>query len=282
MTSREQRVELASFLRARRSQLSPADVGLPRTARRKTAGLRREEVAQLASVGVTWYTWLEQGRDINVSIQVLDSLAQAYRLTPAEKAHLYLLAGQPSPEHPVPPQEYISPFLQRFLEHIGNNPAYITGRRWDVLAWNRAACQVIADFATMPVAERNIVRLIFTSEQYRYRSVDWEGVAQRVLAQLRANSGRYPDDAQLSALIADLQQRSPDFARWWSRHDVQERREGRKELIHPQLGSLVFDHDTFQIEDAPGLKMVVYLPANEETSSKLERLALSELKLPSI
>ena len=150
MADNELRTELANFLRIRRSQLSPAEMGLPRTARRKTPGLRREEVAQLAGVGVTWYTWLEQGRDIHVSTQVLDSLAQTFRLTPAEKAHLFLLAGQASPAQPIPPKEHVSPFLHQFLEHLGTSPAYITGRRWDVLAWNLAACQVFANFATMP------------------------------------------------------------------------------------------------------------------------------------
>ncbi|GAC1503297.1 MAG: hypothetical protein NVS2B12_14110 [Ktedonobacteraceae bacterium] len=169
MTDNELRAELANFLRIRRSQLSPAEVGLPRTARRKTAGLRREEVAQLAGVGVTWYTWLEQGRDIHVSIQVLDSLAQTFRLTPAEKAHLFLLAGQASPAQPIPQREHVSPFLYQFLEHMGNNPAYITGHRWDLLAWNRAACQVFADFAAMPIEERNIMHLLFTNEEYRSR-----------------------------------------------------------------------------------------------------------------
>jgi transcriptional regulator with XRE-family HTH domain len=274
MMDNEQRSELANFLRTRRSLLSPEEVGLPRTARRKTAGLRREEVAQLASVGVTWYTWLEQGRDIHVSTQVLDSLAQTFRLTPAEKAHLFLLAGQASPAHPVPQQEHVSPFLSRLLEHMGTNPAYITGRRWDVLAWNQAARWIIADFATMPVEERNIVRLIFTNEEFRHRCVNWEGVARRVLAQLRASSSQYQHDAQLGGLIRDLQQRSPEFARWWSRHEVQERQDGRKELIHPAVGSLVLEHSTFQIEDSPGLKMVVYLPACEETARKLEQLTL--------
>ena len=275
MTSYELRTELANFLRIRRSRLSPTEVGLPRTARRKTAGLRREEVAQLAGVGVTWYTWLEQGRDIRVSTQVLDSLAQTLRLTSAEKAHLFLLAGQSSPTYPVPPREHVSPFLSRFLEQMGINPAYITGRRWDVLAWNRAACQVIADFATMSVEERNIVRLLFLNEAYRHRSVNWEDIAQRVLAQLRASYSQYHDDADLSALILELQQRSPEFARWWSRHEVQERRDGRKEFLHPQVGSLTLEHSTFQMEDAPGLKLVVYLPADEETARKLEQLALS-------
>lgn len=273
MTENEQRSELANFLRIRRSQLSPIEVGLPRTARRKTAGLRREEVAHLAGVGVTWYTWLEQGRDIHVSTQVLESLAHTFRLTAAEKAHLFLLAGQALPLHPVPELEHVSPFLSRFLEHMGTSPAYITGRRWDVLAWNRAACRVFANFATMPVEERNIMHLIFTNEEYRRRCVDWEGVAQRALAQLRGSHSHYHDDAQLSVLILELQQRSPEFARWWSRHEVQERQEGRKEFLHPLVGSLVFEHSTFQIEDAPGLRMVVYLPACEETTRKLEQLA---------
>ena len=277
MTDNELRSELANFLRTRRSQLSPVEVGLPRTARRKTAGLRREEVAQLTGVGVTWYTWLEQGRDIHVSTQVLDSLAQTFRLTSAEKAHLFLLAGQASPAHPVPQQEHVSPFLTHFLEHMGTSPAYIMGRRWDVLAWNRAACQVFANFATMPIEERNIVRLLFINEEYRRRFVDWEGMAQRVLAQLRASSSQYHDDTHLNALIQELQQRSPEFAYWWSRHEVQERQDGRKELLHPLVGSLMLEHSTFQMEDAPGLKMVVYLPACEETAKKLEQLASREL-----
>jgi transcriptional regulator with XRE-family HTH domain len=167
MTDNEQRDELTNFLRTRRAQLSSTDVGLPRAARRKTAGLRREEVAHLAGVGVTWYTWLEQGRDIHVSVQVLESLAQTLRLSAEEKAHLFLLAGQGPPQHPVPQQEYVSPFLQKLLEQQGSSPAYITGRRWDVLAWNLAASQVIANFAALPVEERNIVRLIFTDKEFR-------------------------------------------------------------------------------------------------------------------
>jgi hypothetical protein len=231
-------------------------------------------VAQLASVGVTWYTWLEQGRDITVSTQVLESLAQTFRLTSAEKAHLFLLAGQAPPPLPVPQQEHVSPFLSHFLEHMGTSPAYITGRRWDVLAWNRAASQVIADFATIPIEERNIVRFVFTNEGYRRRCVDWEGIAQRLLAQVRGSHSQYANDAQLSALIAEVQQRSSEFACWWSRHEVQGRQDGRKELIHPHVGSLVFEHSTFQIDGSPGLKMVVYLPACEETARKLEQLSL--------
>jgi transcriptional regulator with XRE-family HTH domain len=273
MAANEQRGELANFLRARRARLSPADMGLPQTARRKTAGLRREEVAYLAGVGVTWYTWLEQGRDIHVSVQVLDSLARTLRLTPEEKAHLFLLAGQAPPQHPVPQQEYISPFLHKLLEQLGSSPAYITGRQWDVLAWNHAASQVITDFAALPPEERNIMRLIFTHEEFCRRFVDWEGIAQRILAQFRASSGQYRDDEHISTLIADLKRSSPAFARWWPRHEVQGRQDGQKVLIHPQVGLLALDHSTFQIDGSPGLKMVIYLPANAETASKLAQLS---------
>jgi transcriptional regulator with XRE-family HTH domain len=239
-------------------------------------GLRREEVAQLASVGVTWYTWLEQGRDINVSAQVLESLARALRLTPAEKAHLFLLAGQAPPPRPAPLQEPVSPFLYALLEHLGTSPAYILGPRWDVLAWNRAASLVIGDFAAVPVEKRNIVRFIFTNDDLRRRIVDWEGVAQRVLAQFRVSSSRYGGDAQFEALIADLQRLSPEFARWWPRHEVRGREDGQKEFIHSQMGSLVLVHSTFQVNDSPGLKMVVYLPASEQTARKLELLCKQE------
>lgn len=272
----EQRGELATFLRTRRARLSPADVGLPRTARRKTAGLRREEVAQLAGVGVTWYTWLEQGREINVSVQVLDSLAQTLRLSAEEKAHLFLLADQVPLPYPAPQQEQVSPFLQQLLEHQRSSPAYIMGRRWDVLAWNRAACQVITNFAALPVEERNIMRLIFTDEESRHRFVDWEAMAQGILAQFRASSSHYRDDEQLGALITDLQHCSPEFACWWPRHEVQGRRAGQKKLLHPQAGLLELDHSTFQIDGSPGLKMVIYLPANEETARKLEQLSKQE------
>jgi transcriptional regulator with XRE-family HTH domain len=276
MTNDEQRVELANFLRTRRARLSPAEVGLPQTARRKTAGLRREEVAQLASVGVTWYTWLEQGRDINVSVQVLDSLARTLQLTAEEKAHMFLLAGQVPPQHPVPLQEYVTPFLHKFLEHLGSSPAYIMGRRWDVLAWNRMACQIITNFATLPIEERNIVHLIFTNEEFRRRFVDWEGIAQRILAQFRASSSQYHDDEQFGALITYLKHHSPEFARWWPRHEVQGRQDGRKEIIHLCAGPLEFEHSTFQIDGSSGLKMVVYLPASEETARKLEQLYMQE------
>ena len=166
----------------------------------------------------------------------------------------------------------ISPFLHKFLHHLGTSPAYIPGRRWDLLAWNRAACSIFGDFAALPAQERNIVRFIFTNGELRRRLVDWEGVAQRALAQFRASSGQYTDDTQFAALIADLQHSSLEFARWWPRHEVQGRRDGRKEFIHPQVGYMALEYNTFQVNELPDLKVVVYLPASEETASKLKQL----------
>ena len=276
MDEEKRRRELADFLRTRRARITPTEVGLIQTARRKTAGLRREEVAQLASVGVTWYTWLEQGRDIHVSSQVLESLASALQLTADEQAHLFLLAGQAPPPVVSQAQERISPFLIKFLQQLGTNPAYITGRRWDLLAWNRAACTILGDFDSMPAHERNIVHFIFTNKEARSHLVDWEGTAQRILAQFRASSSQYTSDPRFAALINELQHSSSEFAQWWPRHDVQGRRDGRKEILHPLVGSLTFENSVFQPSEAPDLKVTIYLPSTDETADKLKQILMEE------
>lgn len=202
---RERRDALAGFLRARRERLTPAQVGLPPGFRRRTPGLRREEVAQLADVGTTWYTWLEQGRDVRPSAVVLDALADALRLDRDERSYLFALAGRLLPAAPVTaPVAHVSPALQTVLDSLDPNPAFVRGWRWDVYAWNRAACAVFADFAALPAGERNIVRLLFTDPQARERWEDWEGIARATLALFRADHGRHADDPAFAALIADL------------------------------------------------------------------------------
>lgn len=280
MNDAERREELADFLRTRRARLSPSDVGLPPGVRRKTVGLRREEVAQLANVGVTWYTWLEQGRDIHVSRQILESLAQVLKLNTEERAYLFSLANHPL--LPVPDdvqREEASPLLQRFLDQLEANPAYIIGRRWDLLAWNRAACAVIGDFRAIAPEQRNIVRFVFTNQEFRHRIVDWEGVAQRVLAQFRASSGRAPGDPGFAALIEDLKGSSREFRLWWPRHEVRGRQDGRKELVHPQVGHLFLEHTTFQVSEAPEQQIVVYLAAPESDTAEKIRHLLSDEQL---
>lgn len=265
--------ELGDFLRTRRNRIGPEDVGLPRGSRRRAPGLRRAEVAQLAGVSVDWYTWLEQGRPITVSTQVLESLVQALHLNTDERAHLFFLAHQQPPPARAMEPETVSPALQFFLDHQGLSPAFVTGRRWDVLAWNEAARVVFGDYKQMTAHERNTVWRMFTSPMHRQLLVDWEGHARRLLAQFRATCGRYLGDPWLTELIHDLMSASPEFRAWWPNHEVLSASEGHKTFNHPQLGSLVFELVTFQVFDAPDLTVTVYISLDEaDTPAKISQL----------
>ena len=183
--------ELADFLKTRRSRILPSQVGLPEGPRRRTSGLRREEVAQLAGIGLTWYTWLEQGRPIRVSEQVIESLARVLLLDRQECRHLYMLANQP-----LPPdiQEYggtVSPILQHVLDSLTLCPSFIADQRWNVVAWNRAACAVLGDFHTMNVRQRNVVWAMFTDDYFKLLYADWEKNAKSLLGRFRSTSGKY-------------------------------------------------------------------------------------------
>jgi transcriptional regulator with XRE-family HTH domain len=262
--------ELGDFLRTRRARLAPEDVGLPRGGRRRAPGLRRAEVAQLAGVSADWYTWLEQGRPITVSMQVLEGVVRALHLNAQEREHLFFLAHkQPPPARATEP-EIVSPTLQRFLDHQGLSPAFVVGRCWDVVAWNDAACVVLRDFGQMPTRERNVVWHFFTSSAHRQLLVDWEGDARRLLAQFRATCGRYPGDPRLTELVQDLLRCSPEFRAWWPEHEVLGTPEGHKTLNHPHAGYLFFEHMTFQVFDAPELKVNVYTPLQDaDTPAKI-------------
>lgn len=265
--------ELGDFLRTRRARLTPEDVELPRGSRRKVPGLRRAEVAEMVGISVDWYTWLEQGRPITPSTQVLERLVQALRLDANERSHLFLLAHQQPPPTLVPDPEVVSPALQHFLDHFGSRPAFVSGRRWDILAWNDAGCAVFGDFRLRTARERNTIWGIFTNPLARQFVVDWEDDARRLLAQFRSSCGRHPEDAQLTALIHDLLRCSPEFRAWWPDHEVLGPVEGRKTLNHPQVGYLLFERLTFQVLDMPDFKITVYTPVEEaDTSRKLKQL----------
>ena len=265
--------ELGDFLRTRRARLTPEDVGLLRGSRRKTPGLRRAEVAQMVGVSVDWYTWLEQGRSITPSTQVLERLVQTLRLDANERTHLFLLAQQQAPPALLLETEIVSPALQHFLDQFGTRPAFVSGRRWDILAWNDAGCAAFGDFRRMTTRERNTVWGIFTNPLSRQFVVDWEEDARHILAQFRSSCGRYPGDAQLTELIHDLMLSSPEFRAWWPDHEVRSGQEGRKTLNHPQVGYLLFERLTFQVFDTPDLKVTVYTPLEEtDTPRKLEQL----------
>jgi transcriptional regulator with XRE-family HTH domain len=252
--------ELADFLSSRRKRVSPADVGLPPTGRRRTPGLRREELAMLAGMSATWYTYLEQGRDIRVSEAVLESLARTLRLDPGERTHLFLLAhGAPPPDQDVP-AETLDPTVARLLDLLGSSPAYVTGAYWDLLGWNRAAAELFAGFGS-PEGRHNLAWWVFTDPAAREVLADWEAEAQGLLARFRAACARHPDDPRFAAMVADLSAASPQVRRWWPRHDVRSSAGGTKTLRHRRLGDLTLDHTVLQVAEAPEQKLVVYTAA---------------------
>lgn len=280
MNDQERRKELAQFLRTRRERIAPESVGLPASSRRRTPGLRREELAMLAGIGVTWYTRLEQGYAITVSSQVLESLARALGLNAVERNHLFLLAREQQPADPYPFTAAVSPALQCILDSMGISPAYIANPRWDMLAWNQAMAHVYnTDFGALPRHERNILRFVFTHPIQRDLLDNWEQAAQGLLALFRASTERYIGEPWLKALIAELELASPEFRAWWPQHAIQTTHTGKKELNHPLVGRLVLQPTTFQVIDAPDLRMVIYTPLPEaNTAQKLAQLVGPALK----
>jgi transcriptional regulator with XRE-family HTH domain len=272
------REELADFLRTKRSSIQPEDVGLPDGSRRRTPGLRREEVALLAGVGTTWYTWLEQGRDVRASLDVLEALARALRLTPAERSHLILLGRG---EHAKPckaPAEEVSPTTRRLVENLGPGPCYLLGRRWDYLAWNKSF-EVVFSWAPGPdPLSRNHVWLWFMDPARRTLcSGDWAASARLLVAKFRADSARNIGDPAFEELISALNSSSPEFRKLWKRHEVAGSADGRKELTHPRAGELRFDHAVFQYGEAGEQRLVVYSPTGEHgTRDKLAKLLVDD------
>lgn len=269
----ERRHALADFLRTRRDRLTPSDVNLPWGNRRRTPGLRREEVAQLANIGTSWYVSLEQGRDVHPSEQVLESLAQALRLDAAERRHLFRLAQPQGSADPLsPPEETVRFALQQAVHALNPHPAYVMGRRWDLLTWNQAAELVFAFSEIAPHHSRNFIWRSFTSPVLRGHS-HWELLAKSLVAQFRADSARYPGDAWFGELISDLKKMSDEFRAWWSRHDVKSISDGHKRMNHPVLGSLEFEHVTLQVPENDHQKVVIYTCSPETATSLTERLS---------
>jgi transcriptional regulator with XRE-family HTH domain len=269
----ERRQALAEFLRTRRARLHPADVGLSGAGRRRTPGLRREEVAELANIGVSWYTLLEQGRDVRPSREVLRSVAQALRLTATETAHLFTLAGQEPPIQPPADQAQVPPALRRVVDALNPHPAFLIGRRWDALIWNQAADLLFQFHQPCPPHDHNVVWRFFVRGA-RTLDLHWETQAQQLVAQFRAEYARYPGDASFQTLVADLQAISPQFQLWWAQHDVRGLPDGPRAMRHPSLGLLEFDHVTFQLSASSDLRVKVYV-ASPATAAKLEQALAS-------
>ena len=254
------RGELGDFLRSRREKLTPQVVGLSTGRRRRTPGLRREEVAELAGIGIDWYTRLEQGRTITPSVATLDALGRALRLGKAERTHLRALARKS--DRPAFSRETVADTVLRLVQNL-NQPAYVTGRRWDVLAWNAAAVEIFTDFGQISQPDRNIlIYMLADPGARRLFGAGWADEAKRMLAQFRATYDLWAGDPAFVELIQRLREASPEFARWWGTHEVRAGAVGKKVLAHPLKGLLRFEYATFQSNDDPALKLVIYTPAD--------------------
>ncbi len=243
-------------------------MGLPNGRRRRAPGLRREEVADLAGVGLTWYTWLEQGRPIRVSHQVLSGVSRALQLEPAERTHLFRLAGHEPPLEPA--SECVSPLLRRVLECWEPYPAHVSGRRRAVLAWNRAD-DLVYGWSSLPEERRNPLWRMFMVPESRRLLVDWDREAALMVASFRAEAGRDLTEPDYQELISELVAGSPGFAALWARQDVRGRQEGLKRLNHPQLGRLDLEFTTYWVSEQPSLKLYLYTPAHGgDTEARLE------------
>ena len=245
--------ELGAFLRSRRERLAPADAGLPATGRRRTPGLRREELALLAGISATWLTYLEQGRDVRPSGQVLDALARALRLTGAEREHLHRLAGDGATPAENAGEE-AAPEVAGVPALLGGNPAYVTGICYDVLALNDAAEELFRGLGP----GGNVVRWLFTEAAAREVLVDWEQEARGVLARLRAIAGRHAGHPRVTRLVAELTEASPEVRAWWPQYDIQFSHAGHTRLRHPRLGLVTVPHAAFHVAERPEQTLVVY------------------------
>lgn len=262
---------LGDYLRGRRMRLDPSALGFS-GGRRRTPGLRREEVAQRANISPTWYTWLEQGRGGAPSAHVLDRIARALLLTDAEREHLFILGLGHLPEIRYQPTAGISPRLQRVLDAMDPTPAIIRTPLWDVVAWNRGAAVVLKDYGTLPPRDRNILRMMFLNPETRAAQLDWQSVARYVVAVFRADTAKAGASEETQALVEELCRESAEFAAMWRDNDVRESGEGIKRLRHPLIGEIALEYSTFAVDGRPDLAMMVYAPVGDGDGDRIRRL----------
>jgi transcriptional regulator with XRE-family HTH domain len=256
-----------AFLKDRRTRLDPAALGFPK-GRRRTPGLRREEIAQRANISPTWYTWLEQGRGGAPSPDVLDRIARGLMLTEPEREHLYMLALGRRPEVRYQPVTEVTPRLQRVLDAL-SVPAMIKTATWDVVGWNRAAARVLMDYGTLPPRERNILRMMFSDSRVRAAQEDWASVARYVVGAFRADAVRAGASEEIARMVEELSQLSPEFETFWKDNNINTHIEGLKHIRHPDLGTIALEISGFAVDGRPELAMVVYNPANPADAERI-------------
>lgn len=265
------RHELAAFLRHRREHITPEQVGLPRGSRRRTPGLRHEEVAHLAAVGVTWYTWLEQARDIQVSVQVLDALARTLLLDPSERSHLFQLAGAVDPT-PATACPSVTPAMRAVLEQLEPYPACLQNSRYDILAHNRTYGLLLCDLEAVPPEDRNCMILSYTNQDWQSSIVHLEETQRLMAARFRDAMAGHLGEPAWKMLLGRLRTESPEFREVWGRHEVVSHRSKRKEFLNRHVGRILVDHTDLWLSPDVGPRMVTYVPADEESRERLEKL----------
>jgi transcriptional regulator with XRE-family HTH domain len=255
-------------------KLDPGALGFP-VERRRTPGLRREEVAQRANISPTWYTWLEQGRGGAPSADVLDRIARALMLTDVEREHLFLLGLGRPPEVRYRKNDGVTPRLQRVLDALEPSPAVIRTATWYVVAWNRAATAMLTDYGSLPPEQRNILRFIFLDPRARAAQYDWESVARFVLGAFRIDAVRAGASSEVEPLVEELCRLSPEFKAMWRDNDIRgPQGEAVKHIRHPVLGSISFEYSAFSVDGRTDLSMVVYNPATPEDADKIRSLMI--------
>jgi transcriptional regulator with XRE-family HTH domain len=271
MSSTLQRVQLSDFLKSCRARRSPAAAGLTPAQRRRSKGLRREDVAALAGLSATWYTWLEQGRDVHPSEQVLERLSGALGLSAAERDYLFMLAQHRPPPLALSTGAELRPATRRMLDAL-NIPALVHTRRWDVVAWNRVWPRCFPDFADRPAAERNLLKILLTEADFHRDPTEHDQIARRVLAKARLDYSQSADDPAFDTLIEELSALCPDFQRYWRSPEILSCSEGVYKQHYPQLGEIAFEHTSYTIEAAPQLRLLMFSPADEQSARNLASL----------
>ena len=266
------RVQLTQFLKSCRARLSPADAGLPTGGRRRTPGLRREDVAALAGLSATWYTWLEQGRDVRASDRVLESLSRTLGLSPDERDYLFALAQNRRAPWLGARIDEIPDRVKRSLQAL-NMPAEVITPRWDVIFWNDLVTHCFRDYGALPPERRNLVRILMTSPEYQDDPEAYDAMARRITAKLRVDYSQAAGDPAFESLIEEMTDISPKFRELWHSPEIRSRSEGIHLLKHPQLGGITFEHTSYVVEGAPSLRVVLFAPHDAESAHKIAQIA---------
>ncbi len=268
-----QREELTRFLKHARGRINPEEVGLPRRDRRREKGLSRDEVAMLSGMSVTWYTWFEQGRDVQLSAPTLERLTSALRLSPREREFMFTLAQHRPPPLVETGNRTVAPSVQQMMDSL-NIPAFVMTEEWTVIAWNRLVALVFRDYGALPIEERNLFKILLLTDSYRVIEDEYRGMVKRLTGRLKWDYSRAIRVEVFDALIEEMMERSELFRQYWLESDIMAHFEGPNTRFLPDLGEISFRHTSYAVEQEPSQRLMLFAPADEESAEKLRRIAV--------